>query len=117
MNIEQIAKICHEVNRAYCKAIGDDSQAAWIDAPEWQKQSAIIGVKYHLSNPNSCPEDSHNSWLKQKEIEGWKYGPVKNIDKKEHPCYIPYIELSKEQQVKDHLFLTIVKELEIYYDR
>lgn len=30
----QIAQVCHEVNRAYCQALGDDSQPAWDDAPD-----------------------------------------------------------------------------------
>ena len=65
MNTEQIAKTRHEVNRAYCQSIGDNSQPEWKDAPEWQKKSAITGVEYHLANPASKPEDSHNSWLRK----------------------------------------------------
>lgn len=34
--VEQIARMAHEANRAYCQALGDDSQPAWEDAPEWQ---------------------------------------------------------------------------------
>jgi len=26
---ERIAKVCHEVNRAYCAGIGDNSQVPW----------------------------------------------------------------------------------------
>lgn len=48
MNTEQIARIAHETNRAYCESIGDNSQPPWQDAPDWQKLSAINGVKFHL---------------------------------------------------------------------
>ena len=106
---EQIAAVAHEVNRAYCHSIGDDSQPAWNDAPDWQQKSAIAGVEYHLENPSASPEDSHISWLKVKEADGWKYGPVKDPEKKEHPCYVPYKELPKEQQAKDYLFSAVVK--------
>lgn len=108
-SLEKIAKVAHEVNRGYCKSIGDNSQPTWEDAPEWQKNSALMGVQYHIDNPNSRPEDSHNSWLKVKEQEGWKYGPVKNPDTKEHPCYVPYEQLPTEQKVKDYLFISVVK--------
>jgi len=27
-----IAKVCHEANRAYCESIGDNSQLSWEDA-------------------------------------------------------------------------------------
>jgi len=111
MKIEDIAKICHEANRALCETQLDFSQSLWDMAPEWQKQSAIEGVKYHIKNPQAIPEDSHKSWLKYKEQDGWIYGPVKDIDKKEHPCMVPYNELPRVQQSKDYLYSSIVKTL------
>jgi len=116
MNIVNIAKIAHEVNRTYCIEIGDNSQPSWENAPEWQKKSAISGVNYHLDNSNSKPEDSHNSWLKEKEEDGWSYGKVKDAEKKTHPCYVPYEELPLEDKVKDSLFISIVKNLSILLD-
>lgn len=102
--VETIARICHEVNRAYCLSIGDKSQKAWDEAPDWQKESAIKGVKFHLENPNARPDHSHESWLKEKREAGWKYGPVKDPDKKTHPCFVPFEALPIEQQMKDVLF-------------
>lgn len=106
-DVELIARVCHEVNRAYCAALGDDSQMQWDDAPDWQKDSARNGVQFHLSGEQG-PEDSHNSWLAQKEADGWKYGPVKDAEKKEHPCFVPYEQLPREQRVKDYLFRAVV---------
>lgn len=108
--ITRIAKICHEVNRAYCKALGDDSQPAWEDAPGWQKESACNGVRFHLSDPAPGPDASHNNWLAEKEMNGWKYGPVKDPEKKEHPCMVPFEVLPVEQKAKDYIFSTVVKE-------
>jgi hypothetical protein len=104
MKPEQIAKVAHEINRAYCSAIGDNSQPSWEDAPDWQKSSAINGVEFHLANPEAGPDNSHNAWLAEKEATGWKWGPVKNPELKEHPCYVPYDELPVEQKAKDYLF-------------
>lgn len=109
--VEDIARTCHEVNRAYCAALGDLSQAPWEDAPAWQRTSAISGVEHHLANPDSTPADSHKSWLAEKERDGWKHGPVKDPEKKEHPCCIPYEELPAEQRAKDYLFLAVVRSL------
>lgn len=111
MIIEQIAQVAHEINKAYCEAIGDNSQPEWNDAPEWQKNSAIKGVIFHLENPNAGPDASHNNWLKQKEEEGWKYGEVKNPETKEHPCFLPYELLPVEQRVKDFLFKQVTNSL------
>lgn len=85
MNIEQIAKTCHEVNRAYCNALGDTSQPPWADAPPWQKDSTLNGVAFHLEHPDSQPSDSHNSWLAEKVNAGWIYGEVKDSELKTHP--------------------------------
>jgi hypothetical protein len=107
----QIARVAHEVNKAYCQAIGDNTQPSWEDAPEWQKSSAIAGVQFHINNPGAKPEDSHNSWLAHKEAEGWVYGEVKDAEKKTHPCMRPYSELPVEQRVKDYLFIQVVHSL------
>lgn len=106
---EDVAKICHEANKAYCVTIGDNTQPSWEDAPEWQKESAINGVRFHCLNENTTPADSHNSWLKQKQEEGWKYGEIKDSEKKEHPCFTAYENLPKAQQVKDYIFKNIVE--------
>ena len=111
MLIEQIAKTCHEANRAYCEALGDTSQAPWAAAPEWQRESARKGVLMHIENPQATPEDSHISWLNDKISQGWKYGPVKDADKKEHPCCVSYNQLPVEQRAKDYIFRAIVRTL------
>lgn len=108
MTVEQIAQLAHETNRAYCAILGDDSQVPWSDAPEWQRDSAMNGVRLHLENPNAGPDDSHKSWYAEKEAAGWVFGPVKDATLKTHPCMVPYEQLPVEQQVKDYLFRGIV---------
>ena len=108
---ESIARVAHEVNRAYCQSLGDMSQAPWDEAPEWQRTSAVNGVRHHLANPDTTPEGSHEKWLEEKRATGWKYGPVKDAEKKEHPCFVPYAELSASDKAKDFLFRAIVKQL------
>lgn len=112
MGVTEIAEVAHEVNRAYCRALGDYSQPSWADAPQWQRDSAIEGVHFHLRYQKAGPEASHESWWKQKQLDGWKYGPVKDPDKKEHPCCVPFEELSREQQAKDYIFRAIVHAIE-----
>jgi len=107
-HFERIAKVCHEVNRAYCHALGDYSQAPWNLSPEWQKKSAIDGVEFHLNNPTADESESHVRWSLQKVADGWVWGPVKDAEKKEHPCLVPYGELPVEQRAKDFLFKATV---------
>lgn len=111
MNRELIARVAHEVNRAYCASLGDTSQPAWEEAPDWQRQSALAGVDMHLANPDATPEQSHESWLAQKTADGWTHGDVKDPEKKQHPCFLPYAELPAEQRAKDYLFRGVVHAL------
>lgn len=103
---ERIAELCHEVNKAYCQSIGDNSQPFWEDAPQWQKDSAIAGVKFHMENETTTTQ-SHESWMKQKVDDGWVFGKVKNPEAKTHPCIVPYEQLPQEQRSKDYLFKAI----------
>ena len=116
LNVIDIAQVCHEANRALCTSLGDYSQLPWNEAPDWQKHSAIDGVRFHLATTEALPAASHENWLKLKVAEGWKYGPVKDPDKKEHPCCVPYEDLPIEQRIKDFLFTGIVGQLRIMYD-
>lgn len=106
-----IARVCHEVNRAYCASLGDTSQPAWTDTPQWQRDSALAGVRMHIAKPDATPEDSHRSWMAAKLEDGWKFGPEKDPQKKEHPCMVPYEELPQEQRAKDYLFRGVVHAL------
>lgn len=93
----------------YCQTIGDDSQPAWADAPDWQKTSAVNGVEGILNGTITRPEQSHEGWLAEKARTGWTYGPVKNPETKQHPCFVPYDDLPPAQQVKDAIFFAIVR--------
>lgn len=106
--VEACAAAAHMANRAHCRAIGDMSQLPWMDAPEWQKESARKGVVGVVVDGNG-PRESHASWLQEKADTGWKYGPVKDPDKKEHPCFVPYDELPPEQRAKDDVFVSTVR--------
>ncbi len=111
LTVNKVAMICHQANKALCESLGELSQKNWEDSPDWQKNSAINGVNFCLNNPDAPPSANHESWLKQKLEEGWKYGPTKDAEKKEHPCCVPYDELPEEQKSKDHLFKAIVQSL------
>jgi hypothetical protein len=111
MNQEQIARVCHEVNRAYCLALGDSSQPTWEDAEQWQIDAAIEQARVTLSDLSAGPETSHNTWMAQKVDDGWTYGPEKLPDIKQHPCIVPFDQLPVEQQAKDYIFRGVVHAL------
>jgi hypothetical protein len=113
VTIEDIARVCHQANRAYCESLGDHTQQTWEGAFDWQRQSAINGVRFRLENPGAPASASHENWLAEKRADGWTYGPVKDVEKKQHPCFMPYDGLPIEQRRKDALFIAVVDALRV----
>lgn len=107
----KIARVCHEANRAYCASIGDTSQKPWDEAPEWQRTSAYNVVEFTINNPDAPPSAQHDAWMQDKFASGWRHGPVKDPEKKEHPSLVPYDILSEEERKKDTLFRAVVAAL------
>lgn len=109
--IRNVAAVCHDANRMYCFTIGDTSQPDWMQAPEWQRESAIKGVEAIAEGRTTRPEQSHESWSAEKIAAGWTYGPTKDPIAKTHHCLVPFADLPPEQQTKDHLFFAIASTL------
>lgn len=109
MSIETIARMAHEANRNYCQSIGDHSQPPWGEAPAWQKESALNGVQFLRDNPDATAKESHESWLMEKDFDGWTYDTEKSVPNKTHPCMVPFDSLPIEHQIKDHIFCSVVR--------
>lgn len=107
----ELARVCHEANRAICEAFGDHSQKPWEQAEQWQKDSAIKGAIFAMQNSAAPPAAQHEAWMRDKAADGWVYGPVKDADAKTHPCMVPYDQLPPEQRAKDHVFKALVNTL------
>lgn len=104
-----LAIVAHSIINAYCQAIGDDGHLPWDETSDDQRASILAGVDMHLANPDTSPEEAHESWLKAKLEQGWQYGETKDVAAKLHPCCLPFDELPIEQQVKDYLFGAAVR--------
>jgi hypothetical protein len=46
-------------------------------------------------------ENAHDNWARQRMAEGWKYGPRRNDQAKEHPCIVPYADLPDSEKEYD----------------
>lgn len=107
ISVYDIARVCHEANRAIQVATGDPSVSPeWDNAPDWQQESAIEGVVKAIQGYG--PEGLHESWCDFKEADGWVYGDIKDAEAKTHPCLVPYAALPDEQKAKDAVFGAIV---------
>lgn len=105
--IEAVARAAHEANRAYCLAFGDTSQPSWEGASEELRASKMRGVVTALVG--TTPPQQHEAWMADRRSAGWVFGPTKDVEKKTHPCLVPYEELPRLQQAKDMLFICVVR--------
>lgn len=46
-------------------------------------------------------KNTHGVWAKRCFAEGWKYGAMRNDERKEHPCLVVYEELSEREKEYD----------------
>jgi hypothetical protein len=46
-------------------------------------------------------KNTHDTWAKQRIKEGWKYGPVRDDARKQHPSLVEYSNLSESEKEYD----------------
>lgn len=107
--IEAASHAAHEVLRSYSRNVLDDyTHAAWDDVPEESKREVRQNV-ISIMQYDYTAEKSHEIWMAQKLASGWRWGNVKNPEKREHPCLVEYKLLPEEQRFKDELWVSTVR--------
>lgn len=116
MNLWDVARVCHEANRAYCKALGDHSQEEWQAASDSLRESVIAGVKFFKANPGVSDGEIHEAWQKRSSsrvrdpllLEMESNGRLCKVPgAKEQPDMRPFAELPFEERLKYCLFRVI----------
>lgn len=46
-------------------------------------------------------ENTHEVWAATRIKDGWTYGPVRDDEKRQHPCLVPYDELPESEKEYD----------------
>jgi hypothetical protein len=46
-------------------------------------------------------ENAHNLWASQRLADGWTYGPHRDDEAKQHPCLVPYENLTDAEREYD----------------
>ena len=99
---EFIAWIRHYVWCGFMMAAGQE----YNEAPTGEQWSSLMqGVHYVERNRNNTPEQNHDNWWAKKKMDGWCYGPKKDIAMKEHPDMVPYEDLPEIERLKDDMDL------------
>lgn len=109
--IQRIAQVTHEAMRAWQKANGQAPAPPWSRAPKWMKESSVASVSWRLNNPNAPTSAQHDQWIAQKKTDGWRFGKMKDANKKTHPMMISYRSLPLFERRKDALVNAVVDAL------
>lgn len=54
-----------------------------------------------LALAEELAENVHEVWAQGRIAEGWTYGPVRDDEKKQTPCLVPYSRLPEEEKAYD----------------
>ena len=80
----------------------------------WQDRDEAFKMQFVKVVDKQCSDDkfenaeaAHNSWWREYERMGWKYGKERNTEKKTHPDMIPFNDLPKSERDKDEIFLRL----------
>lgn len=105
--LDDLARVCYEANRVVFETYADEHPAPWDQLSPEDKQGSLDCVKFHLDNPRADISAYHSHWLGIKKAEGWKYGPAKDPETKEHPYFVSFealpVKKKKEAAVTKHL--------------
>jgi len=111
MDIEQIAKTIHYGLLQYCETLKMNiSGEYWDECTHWYKKTLMWNVDQVITgSPSMSPERTHENWMTEQLVDGWKYAATYNEEKKEHPFMLPYRQLPDEGKGYVLLFLSMAK--------
>ncbi len=83
-----------------------------IDLDDVELNTDLIDLREAIA------ENTHEVWADKRQEEGWRYGVVRNDDKKEHPDMVPYSMLQESEKEYDRViaFNTIKLVKKLGYD-
>lgn len=91
-----------EMNRTQADGIGTKLHAIHCDILPWSEYG---GDKFTFAPAEIeiLAALEHERWCAQKQLQGWKYGAIRNDRLKLHPCLVQYDDprLSEEEKEKD----------------
>ncbi len=69
--------------------------------PEPIDTKDIVLDKSLMELTEKIAENVHDVWAQGRINQGWKYGPVRDDEKKETPCLVPYSQLPEHEKEYD----------------
>lgn len=105
---ENYLKICEALNLLTSVFPRPDGTkpADWNNLTEESKEASVKAFKEIMEGDFQNAEDLHNLWMRIKVDNGWTLGEF-NLEKKTHPCIIPYADLIPSEKAKDEIWWEI----------
>lgn len=69
-----------------------------------QPRTPTVANEVKLPDPDlleALSRDVHRAWMQARLASGWRWGPARNDDRKEHPSMVPYDELDEDEKEID----------------
>ncbi|QQV90434.1 RyR domain containing protein [Olleya phage Harreka_1] len=108
--LEQIAKTCHAVHKAYCLQAGIKTQPEWDKVQTEHKLTIFSTIEKILSGEIKTQAQSHANFVDFKKTNGWKYGAGYSIKHKTNPRLVDFFsQLPLEDRIKESIFFECVK--------
>lgn len=107
--LERRTIFVYEVARLQAAATGAPIvPEPWSARDETFRAQMMANVAEQMSPDRFAdPEAAHDSWWRAYEDMGWKYGPVRDPEKKEHPDMVPFAELGWRERIKDAVYIAL----------
>lgn len=112
---EAKAAACHAAWYAYEVLGRKNPGLPYWECSDEQRSLSLDGVKkldaifaredFDSMTLDQIAEQLHINWMSFKVANGWKFGPVRDEEKKEHPCMVEYSVLSEDEKMKDRIFI------------
>lgn len=108
MNVTNVARIAHEVDRAYLMTIGGNVGEPWEKASADDRDGVVMTVRA-MSVGHVTPRSTHEAWVTEMIRNGWRRGETYSTKKKTHPNIGDYDELPPEVRARDAILAAVVR--------
>lgn len=104
-NQNTIAKHLHNILSGFRISNGQTPYPSFDNITSQNFELYLWAIDLVEQNPNITPIEIHNLWMEYAK---------NNIP--DHPCIVPFEELTKEEKIKDDLTISVIKLMLKYYE-
>lgn len=107
--VNNIARVAYSAIREWCIASGQEYTDVWDNLPpKYQDHVRLVVARAFFTMEVPRPRQLHEACLEEGIANGWTYGEKVDREKKQHPDISPWIKLSMDQRIKEHLMSAII---------